>query len=105
MQQHQHPGWSTQVVHPCDGLLPSVTALVQVDGSGAGATDPTHFVRDGAFIGVNAQPRAPSRHPVSHSMGFIGPDAGRAHTRLSQATLPVGTIAALHHHVQFDLAR
>ncbi|CKS45818.1 Uncharacterised protein [Mycobacterium tuberculosis] len=38
-------------------------------------------------------------------MGFIGPDAGRAHTRLSQATLPVGTIAALHHHVQFDLAR
>ena len=56
-------GGLAQVVHPCDGLLPAITALVQVDGSVAGIADPAHFVRDGALVGIDAEARRAALRP------------------------------------------
>ena len=75
VQQHQHPRRSAQVVHPRDGLLPAVAALVQVDGALARAADPADLVRDGPLVGVDAQPRPQRRHPVC----LVGPYPGGAH--------------------------
>src|ERR1700684_4345250 len=86
-------------MHPRNGFLTAIAAFVEVDGSMARIADPTHFVRDGALVGVDAEPWAYRRHPV----GFICPHPGRAHAGLRQTTLHVGEVAAVKQHVQLDL--
>src|SRR6185503_5921128 len=74
MQQDQHAGWFTEVVHPGHGLLAAIAALVEVHRTLAGTTDPTDLVGDGALVGVDAQPRSQRRDPVR----LVRPYARRA---------------------------
>src|SRR4051794_21837748 len=58
VQQDQPPGRATQVVHPGDGLLPAVAALVEVDRG----LQPLQFVRDGSGVASPPDPRAARLH-------------------------------------------
>ena len=55
VQEDQPTRRPAEVVHPRDRLLPAVAALVQVHGR----AQPVDLVRDGAVVGLEAEPRTP----------------------------------------------
>src|SRR4051812_24514336 len=93
VQEHQASRRTAEVVHPGDCLLAAVAALVQVDGG----PQPVDLVRDGAVVGLEAQPGPPSgdpqrlggpgagQRPVAHD----GDQVGASHQQLApRALLP-----------------
>ena len=57
VEQHESSGWSTQIVHARDRLLPAVAALGQVHRR----ADPADLVRERAVIGLVSEARCGSR--------------------------------------------
>jgi hypothetical protein len=56
VKKDEFAGWAAKILHPGDRLLPSVAALVEVDG----AADPSHLVRNGPMVGFKTEPGTPS---------------------------------------------
>ena len=71
VEQREPARRTTEVVHPRDGLLPAVAALVQVDGR----AEPADLVGDRPVVGVEPEPWLAPRDPQR----LVGPQpAGRA---------------------------
>ena len=69
VEQGQPPRRPAEGVHPGDGLLAAVAALVQVHGR----ADPAHLVGDRPVVGVDAEPRLAARDPQR----LVRPQPGR----------------------------
>src|SRR4029453_10151473 len=67
VEANQPTGRPSEVVHPGDGLLTPVAALVQMDCD----TEQADLIRDGAVVGVEADPW----HTGGDPMGLEGPGA------------------------------
>ena len=67
MQQHEPPRRTSEGVHPGHRLLAAVAALLEVDGS----PEQAGLVRDGALVGVDADPADAGRD----AQRLPGPDA------------------------------
>ncbi len=74
VQQRQPPRRPAEGVHPGDGLLAAVAALVHVHGR----ADPADLVGDRAGVGVEAEPRLAARDPQR----LEGPQPARRPGRL-----------------------
>ncbi len=66
-----------------------------------GAADPAHFVRDGALVGVDAEPCPHRRNPV----GFVSPDPGRTRPGVGQPAPQICGPTAVDQNIELELAR
>jgi hypothetical protein len=98
VQQHQPARRPAQVVHPRDGLLAAVAALVQVHRG----RQPAHLVREGAVVGVEPQTRDARRHPQRLVRLHTGDRTveGRQLGARQQAWRRVGDHGVLRRHVR-----
>ena len=86
VEQHQAPRRPAEVVHPRDGLLPAVAALVQVHGG----AQPVDLVGDRAVVGLEPEPRPPGRD----AQRLAGPGAGQV-----AVADRIGQLRARHQHL------